>query len=347
MPWSLLYMMVIRHGMNLNLNSIILDIIHLTGEERIFPVDGQHRVEGIKSALIENSKLEDETISVIFIGHHNTREGKEKTRRIFSTLNRYAKPVSPGDNIALDEDDIVAISTRELLENCPLFMNDNVKIDKKNSKALADNDDKSFTSLITLYETNKIIYSYYKSNRDKRKKLYSNPNIQGFLRFRPKQEEIDDFYTYLLTFWKTFTELFPGVKDYVLSSKDTKAAANFRNKDIGGLLYFRPVALPKLIKAIFETQLRLQSDLSEIMFIFSQIEMCISNEPWTNLLWNTKTQTMVMKYKNNITLMLIYLFKKDILITKEIDTLVKNYAEANDCDIDVAKQILLNMPSML
>ena len=77
------------------------------------------------------------------------------------------------------------------------------------------------------------------------------------------------------------------------------------------------------------------------MFIFSQIEMCISNEPWTNLLWNTKTQTMVMKYKNNITLMLIYLFKKDILITKEIDTLVKNYAEANDCDIDVAKQKLV------
>lgn len=324
-----------------------MGFLHLTGEERIFPVDGQHRVEGIKSALIENSKLEDETISVIFIGHHNTREGKEKTRRIFSTLNRYAKPVSPGDNIALDEDDIVAISTRELLENCPLFMNDNVKIDKKNSKALADNDDKSFTSLITLYETNKIIYSYYKSNRDKRKKLYSNPNIQGFLRFRPKQEEIDDFYTYLLTFWETFTELFPGVKDYVLSSKDTKAAANFRNKDIGGLLYFRPVALPKLIKAIFETQLRLQSDLSEIMFIFSQIEMCISNEPWTNLLWNTKTQTMVMKYKNNITLMLIYLFKKDILITKEIDTLVKNYAEANDCDIDVAKQKLVNMQSKL
>lgn len=136
----------------------------------VFPVDGQHRVEGIKSALKANPKLEDETITVIFIGHHNTREGKEKTRRIFSTLNRYAKPVSPGDILALDEDDIVAISTRELLENCPLFMNENVKIDKKSSKALADNDDKSFTSLITLYETNKIIYIYYKSNYDNQRK---------------------------------------------------------------------------------------------------------------------------------------------------------------------------------
>ena len=324
-----------------------MGFLHLTGKERIFPVDGQHRVEGIKSAINENPKLEDETISVIFIGHHNTREGKEKTRRIFSTLNRYAKPVSPGDNIALDEDDIVAISTRELLENCPLFMNDNVKIDKKNSKALADNDDKSFTSLITLYETNKIIYSYYKSNRDKRKKLYSNLNIQGFLKFRPKQEEIDDFYTYLLTFWKTFTDLFPGVKDYVLNANDAKAAINYRNKETGGLLYFRPVALPQLIKAIFETQLRLQNDLNEIMNIFSQIEMCISKEPWINLLWDAKSQTMVMKYKTNISQMLIYLFKKNLLAKKEKETLMKNYAKANDCDIDVAKQKLVNMQSKL
>lgn len=140
-----------------NIRYYSMGFLHLNGDERIFPVDGQHRVEGIKSALKANPKLEDETITVIFIGHHNTREGKEKTRRIFSTLNRYAKPVSLGDIIALDEDDIVAISTRELLENCPLFMNENVKIDKKSSKALADNDDKSFTSLITLYETKKII----------------------------------------------------------------------------------------------------------------------------------------------------------------------------------------------
>ncbi len=31
-----------------------LGFLSLTGEEKIFPVDGQHRVEGIKSALKEN-----------------------------------------------------------------------------------------------------------------------------------------------------------------------------------------------------------------------------------------------------------------------------------------------------
>lgn len=324
-----------------------MGFLRLNGEEKIFPVDGQHRVEGIKEALKENPKLKDEEISVIFIGHHNTQKGKEKTRRIFSTLNRYAKPVSQGDIIALDEDDIVAITTRELLENYPLFMNDNVRIDKKNSKAVADNDDKSFTSLITLYDTNKIIYTYYKSYRDDLRKLYSNKKIVEFLKYRPQQQEIEDFYAYLQNFWNLFTETFPGVKDYVLNSKDTKAAINYRNKETGGLLYFRPVALPQLIKAIFETQLRLHNNLSEIMNIFSQIEMCISKEPWINLLWDAKSQTMVMKYKTNISQMLIYLFKKNLLTKKEKETLMKNYAKANDCDIDVTKQILLNMPSML
>lgn len=330
-----------------NIRYYSMGFLHLNGDERIFPVDGQHRVEGIKSALKANPKLEDETITVIFIGHHNTREGKEKTRRIFSTLNRYAKPVSPGDIIALDEDDIVAISTRELLENCPLFMNENVKIDKKSSKALADNDDKSFTSLITLYETNKIIYTYYKSNYDNQRKIYNAKKIAEFLKFRPNQQEIDNFYGYLLSFWYMFIETFPGVKHYVDNCNNEKAASDYRNKEIGGLLYFRPVALPKLIKAIFETKTRLRIELNETIKKFSEIEFCISKEPWTNLLWDVRTQTMVMKYKTNIFHMLIFLVKKNLLTQKEVETLVKNYAEANDCDDDIAKQKLDKIHSIL
>ncbi|WP_059025742.1 DNA sulfur modification protein DndB [Gabonibacter massiliensis] len=330
-----------------NIRYYSMGFLHLNGDERIFPVDGQHRVEGIKSALKANPKLEDETITVIFIGHHNTREGKEKTRRIFSTLNRYAKPVSPGDIIALDEDDIVAISTRELLENCPLFMNENVKIDKKSSKALADNDDKSFTSLITLYETNKIIYTYYKSNYDNQRKIYNTKKIAEFLKFRPNQQEIDNFYDYLLSFWNMFIETFPGVKHYVDNCNNEKAASDYRNKEIGGLLYFRPVALPKLIKAIFETKTRLRIELNETIKKFSEIEFCISKEPWTNILWDVRTQTMVMKYKTNIFHMLIFLVKKNLLTQKEVETLVKNYAEANDCDDDIAKQKLDKMHSIL
>ena len=100
--------------------------MEFSGHEKIFPVDGQHRVEGIRAALEQNEELKNETISVMLIGHQNTTEGREKSRRIFSTLNRYVKPVRLGDIIALDEDDIVAIVTRDLLETYPLFMGERI-----------------------------------------------------------------------------------------------------------------------------------------------------------------------------------------------------------------------------
>ena len=309
-----------------------MGFLHLNGEERIFPVDGQHSVKGINGALKENPKLKDEIITVIFIGHHNTREGKEKTRRIFSTLNRYAKPVSPGDIIALDEDDIVAITTRELLESHPLFMNDNVKVDKKSSKALADNDDKSFTSLITLYDTNRIIYTYYKSSIDKQKRIYKPSKIADFLRYRPIQSQIDDFYSYLMDFWNLFTNTFPGVKNYVDNCEIDGAAAEYRNKETGGLMYFRPIALPQLTKAIFETKFRTGIELGDCMLKYAQLEMCISKSPWLNILWNNRTKTMIMKYKKIIFHILINMYDGSLLTINEKNTLIKNFAEANEIE---------------
>lgn len=48
----------------------------------------------------------------------------QRSRRLFSTLNRYAKPVSMRDIIALDEDDVVAIASRDLIDTHPLFARD-------------------------------------------------------------------------------------------------------------------------------------------------------------------------------------------------------------------------------
>ena len=48
-------------------------------------------------------------VSVIFVAHEATSQGLERTRRLFTTLNKTDRPVSKGDIIALDEDDVVAI----------------------------------------------------------------------------------------------------------------------------------------------------------------------------------------------------------------------------------------------
>ena len=79
--------------------------VQLSGEECIFAIDGQHRVEGIRAALLSDPKLTDEEQTVIFIAHKTTIKGRERTRRLFSTLNGYARPVPLSELIALSEDD--------------------------------------------------------------------------------------------------------------------------------------------------------------------------------------------------------------------------------------------------
>ena len=101
-------------------------VLRLDGTQTLFAIDGQHRVEGIKQALEDNSELGREEVSVIFVAHRNDSDGMERTRRLFTTLNRYAKPVSKSEIVALDEDDIVAITTRELVEKHPLFQRENL-----------------------------------------------------------------------------------------------------------------------------------------------------------------------------------------------------------------------------
>ena len=118
-------------------------LLVFSGDEKIFPLDGQHRVEGIKAAVQQQPELRTNTIGVLFIGHSNTTLGRERSRRIFSTLNRYVKPVRLGDIIALDEDDVVAIVTRNLLESYPLFVDNRIKL--TNSKSIPSSDKFSFT----------------------------------------------------------------------------------------------------------------------------------------------------------------------------------------------------------
>ncbi len=302
-----------------------MGFLRLNGEEKIFPVDGQHRVEGIKDAIKKSPELEDETIAVILIGHHKDKEGMEKTRRIFSTLNRYAKPVSTGDIIALDEDDTVAIVTRNMLESFPLFMNENIS-DEKKTKAIVEKDTKSFTSLIKLYETNKIVYKYYTSFRDNTKRIHSSTEIDKFLKFRPKQEDIDDFEKYLTEFWELFINSFEGMKEYVAST-EKDAAAKYRNRENGGLLYFRPVALPQLVTAILETCFRSKVTLADSMSAYSQLEMCISKAPWVKVLWDAESRTMIMKNKTLVRPLLMFMYDRSVLNAKELESLRIRYAK--------------------
>ena len=63
-------------------------------------LDGQHRLAGIERAIRGCMTDSEDEVSVIFLGHKNTTDGLEATRRLFTTLNKTAKPVSKNAVIA-------------------------------------------------------------------------------------------------------------------------------------------------------------------------------------------------------------------------------------------------------
>lgn len=90
-------------------------VLTFDGTQSYFALDGQHRLKAIKDALKKNADLGSEDISVIMVSHYDTVKGKQRTRRLFSNINRNAKATSHSENIALDEDDGFAILTRRFI----------------------------------------------------------------------------------------------------------------------------------------------------------------------------------------------------------------------------------------
>ena len=103
-----------------------IGILSLNGEEELFTLDGQHRLIGIKEAVAENPQLGEDELSIIFIAHRTDTEEKERSRRLFTTLNKNAVRVSKGETIALDEDDAMAITVRSLVTKNSMFMEDRI-----------------------------------------------------------------------------------------------------------------------------------------------------------------------------------------------------------------------------
>jgi DNA sulfur modification protein DndB len=308
-----------------------MGLLEFPGNHKIFPVDGQHRVEGIKAALKEKPELGTQRIAAIFIGHKNDPEGMQRSRRLFSTLNRYAKPVTMDDIIALDEDDCVAIVTRELLESFDLFVGK--RVTKSKNKAIPDNDKESFTSIITLYQCNRELLKQFRAERK-----ITNPNpirdkvkLEKYLKFRPNEEELTLFNKYCFDAWAAFKESFDTVNAF-LDSEDEQPALSYRNKDAGGNLLFRPIGLLPLIQASIEVQKRTGGDLSSIFRRFNMVEMTISVEPWKNVLWNPNERTMIMSPAPTVKLILLYMYGLEIIKASEVSDLKKKYADKISSD---------------
>lgn len=255
-------------------------VLQFKGTEKLFAIDGQHRVVGIKRAVEQSASLGGEEVVGLFVPHSRDPAGMQRSRRLFTTLNRYAKPVSKMDIIALDEDDIVAIVTRKLVEEYALFKHF-LKI--KKGKQLQARDAESFTTIETLYDA---LDTY----------LCDREPWSDFKRTRPSDSKIGRYYSRAVDLWDTIQIHFPAVRVLANSNKDEKVAAKFRGER-GGHLLFRPIGLLLVVDVIHEF-LKRGKQLSWTIRSLSKAPMQLEGDPWVELLWNPTARRMITAPEN-------------------------------------------------
>ena len=135
-----------------------LGFVLMSGQEVLVPLDGQHRAKAFKFAIeglarndreppeiLPNTDLARDTVAVILV-----RFDKKLSRYIFNKINRYAKPTVKGDKLITDDDDAVAVITRNLIRDRVIP----TRLVKISGNTLNPNANE-FTTLSTFYEANK------------------------------------------------------------------------------------------------------------------------------------------------------------------------------------------------
>ncbi len=257
-------------------------ILELTGNEQIFALDGQHRLVGIRDAYKKNKDIGEEEISLIFVVHNNGK--KEKTRRLFTVLNKYAEKPRGAELIILDEDDARAINTRKLAEEHSVLKQQNAISNSKNAN-IPTSDTKSFTTLVTINNINNILYN-------KKKSFYSK---------RPSNQELNELYQISTEFWDFIFDTFPEIKNYIKGKNNIKIKGGIinRNSETGGSLLLRPVGQLLIARIYKEFKNNNQIDLLRNKLI--KIDFDLSSQYMNYLFWhNGKIQPKNNELKYNL-----------------------------------------------
>ena len=303
--------------------------LEFTGEEKIFPVDGQHRVKGIKEAVLVDENLIYELVPVIFIAHDNSDDGRKKTRKLFSTLNRRAKPVGQSENIALDEDDICSIITRDLVQNVPLFSGDNLTTYE--GKQIPPNNKKAFTSIITLYQCVEAIVKWQLL-----KEGITNKKYKEYLLYRRDEDTIERMRSLVFDIMIAFVDNTTIIKSFLAETSDTKAL-KYRNIS-GGNILFRPIVLTEYFNAAI-TLIDNGYSFKDAFSALNGLTQELTEKPWLGFLWDgVKMVNRVSRpaIKN----LLVYMINKDIVTSKDYQRMITAYSTTLNITPEEAENII-------
>ncbi len=293
-----------------------IGILSLNGEEKLFTLDGQHRLIGIKEAVAENPELGEDELSIILIAHRTDAKGVERSQRLFTTLNRKATPVSKGETIALDENDTMAITVRRLVAENPMFMGDRIlnsptdNVPKSNQTCL--------TTIGNLYDLLEILFMkiYVISNK---KRLTDRKN--ELTKMRQPDHILDEHYQHACDYFKRLTDSFLSLREFVNAPDNAAVVKKYRHLD-GGSVLFRPIGL-KIVTEIISGLVE-KYPLSECFRMISKLPTDLTQTPYNGVIWHPTLKKMI-KGKVLVKNLLLYMLNQ---FPGNVDKLREDYAKA-------------------
>ena len=252
-------------------------LLEFSGTEKIIPIDGQHRLAGIKSLLksYNNNEVkpnEDypftaDMVPVIFVAHRkDSTANRLRTRRLFTTLNKYAVKVNRYEIISLDEDDPMAITTRWLVEKDHRFMAGRIKF-KGGANILVE--DGCLTSIENLYDILTILFTqvFKKGNR---KALTTGQ--------RPSDKSLKQYRDDALSFFDGLEKNYPEISRYFALSKYEDYAHKQRKN---GHVLFRPVGLKLIANLLSKFE---KTSIEDRFCCIKTVPMNLNDPPYNGLL---------------------------------------------------------------
>lgn len=302
-----------------------IGFLRLSGREEIFAIDGQHRLSGIKEAMKkDDSSLGDEVVPVIFVGHENSVVGLRRTRRLFTTLNKTAVPVRKRDIIALDEDDVMAITARTLYEEDPRFGKTRIAMIATSSLPPASS---ALTTIGNLYDILKLVFMHE-----------SGKSRDTTLRFnRPDDDRLAEYRKVAEQYFEGLSKKFAPLSEYYRAKDPAVVARKYRSAS-GGHLLFRPVGLELITRAIVLAAKEKSINLAAATQLVSKIETEISDKPYVDVIWNDERGTVNLRGKTLARRLIFYMIGVSNIDPKK---LLADYREfVGDPRVGLPKQVV-------
>ena len=289
------------------------------GGEVLIPLDGQHRLKAIEFAIsgrdergreIEAidpcTELANEDVTVILVPYE-----LDRARRIFTRVNRYAKPTTTGQRLVTDDDDILAVLSREVANDLL-----DARLVKFTNNTLTKQDI-YFTTLAIIYNCNEhIVTGNFPSGRLDKTKL---PSAEAQRLYRDKVSQT----------WEALVEkvdVFADALSDIASAGDDKRREIRENNLLG-----RPVAQECLVRVF----VRLTNDptnltvdeackrLNELPWAVTQENIAV----WDRVLWTGGTDGRIVTNRRNLATDLIAYLAGEKMAQAQKEKLLHDYLQ--------------------